>query len=518
DNFFDLGGDSIRSLRVVAHARTKGLTLSVAEMFEHQTVRALAAAMRRGGNEAVRTEPFSLLSEADRAALPAGLTDAYPLSMLQAGFIFHAELRQGYEVYLTSFHMRVRFDESALRRAVEALARRHPMLRTSFDVSSFSEPLQLVHAEAKVPLTVFDWRGVPEARQQRDFEAWTHAERQVGFTWRQPPLVRLHAHRLADDTFRLTLSEPFLDGWSVASLWSELLRLYVASLEGETPVEPPPATTYRDFVALERTALTSEASRSFWAQALTSVERAPVAFWPLRAGEAPGQHVRILFPVANDVFAGLKHIASETALPLKSVLIAAHTRVVALLTGRDEIVTGIIANGRPEVPGGDQVLGIFLNTIPLGLRLTGGTWLDLARAAFEAERARLPHRRFPLAQLQKSFGDGQPLFDTAFNFTHFHVLEKLRELRGMEILDMMATDQTYFAWTSYFNVDTANTDLHIALDCNGLGADQVEAIKACYLSVLSAMSRAPRSRYDTAELLPEREWQQLRAWNDTRAE
>ncbi len=168
--------------------------------------------------------------------------------------------------------------------------------------------------------------------------------------------------------------------------------------------------------------------------------------------------------------------------------------------------------------GGDQVLGIFLNTIPLGLRLTGGTWLDLARAAFEAERARLPHRRFPLAQLQKSFGDGQPLFDTAFNFTHFHVLDRLRELRGLEVLDMMATDQTYFAWTSYFNVNTASTELHIALDCNGLGSDQVEAIKACYLSVLSAMSRAPQSRYDTAELLPEREWQQLRAWNDTRAE
>ncbi len=276
DNFFDLGGDSIRSLRVVAHARTKGLTISVAEMFEHQTVRALAAALRRGGNETVRTEPFSLLSEADRAALPPGLTDAYPLSMLQAGFIFHAELRQGYEVYLTSFHMRVRFDESALRRAADRLGRRHPMLRTSFDVSSFSEPLQLVHEEAKIPLTVLDWRGTPEAKQQRDFEAWTHAERQVGFTWRQPPLVRLHAHRLTDDTFRLTLSEPFLDGWSVASLWSELLRLYVASLQGETPVEPPPATTYRDFVALERTALTSEESRNFWARELSSVERAPV--------------------------------------------------------------------------------------------------------------------------------------------------------------------------------------------------------------------------------------------------
>jgi amino acid adenylation domain-containing protein len=517
DNFFDLGGDSIRSLRVVARAREHGLTLSVAEMFEHQTVRALASALRRGSEEQpTRTEPFSLASAADRAAMPEGVIDAYPLSMLQAGFVFHAELRQGYEVYLTSFHLKVRFDEDAMRRALARLSGRHPMLRSSFDLSSFSEPLQLVYEQVQVPLTVVDWRGMPEARQLRDFEAWTHAERQVGFEWRRAPLVRLHAHRLSEDTFRITLAEPFLDGWSVASLWSEFLRLYVASLSGETPVEPPPAATYRDFVAMERATLQSEESRSFWARELSGLERTPVAHWPLPPGEQPGQHLRILFPVADEVFDGLRQIAQETTLPLKNVLVAAHARVVSLLTGREEIVTGQIANGRPEVPGGDQMLGIFLNTMPVVLRLTGGTWLDLVRATFEAERTRLPHRRFPLAQLQKSFGDGQPLFDTAFNFTHFHVLDRLRELSGLEVLEMMATDQTYFSWTVYFNVNAASTELHIALDCNGLGADQVEAIKAHYLSVLSAMARAPRGRYDEAELLPERERQQLQAWNESR--
>ncbi|RKG94728.1 amino acid adenylation domain-containing protein, partial [Corallococcus sp. CA053C] len=518
DNFFELGGDSIRSLRVVARAREQGLTLSVAEMFDHQTVRALAQALRRGGETPMHTEPFSLVSGADRAALPEGLSDAYPLSRLQAGFVFHAELRQGYEVYLTSFHVRVRFAEEALRRALAQLARRHPMLRSSFDVSSFSEPLQLVYTNVEVPLTVADWRDRPEKAQRQDFKVWSQAERRVGFTWRTAPLIRLHVHRLTDDAFRLTLSEPFLDGWSVASLWSELMRLYVASLDGATPVEPPPATTYRDFVALERAALASEASRSFWARELGRLERAPLAHWPLPSGELPGQHLRIIFPVAAEVFTGLKQIASETTLPLKSVLIAAHARVVALLTGRDQVVTGIIANGRPEVPGGDQVLGIFLNTLPLCMELAGGTWLDLARDAFEAERARLPHRRFPLAELQKSFGGGQPLFDTAFNFTQFHILDRLRELKGLEVLDMMATDQTYFAWTAYFNVNTASTELHIALDCNGLGADQVESIKAHYLSVLGVMARAPQARYDAAKLLPEREWQQLREWNGTRAE
>jgi len=81
-------------------------------------------------------------------------------------------------------------------------------------------------------------------------------------------------------------------------------------------------------------------------------------------------------------------------VPLKSVLLSAHLKVLSLCAGRGDVVTGLIANGRPEEQDGEKILGIFLNTLPLRLRLSGGTWSDLARRAFEAEREMLPYRRF----------------------------------------------------------------------------------------------------------------------------
>src|SRR4051812_16398731 len=42
DNFFELGGDSILSVQIVARARQAGLVFTVKQIFEHQTVAALA--------------------------------------------------------------------------------------------------------------------------------------------------------------------------------------------------------------------------------------------------------------------------------------------------------------------------------------------------------------------------------------------------------------------------------------------------------------------------------------------
>src|SRR6185312_13116636 len=121
-------------------------------LFEYQTVHELAQELERSHESAVplvETAPFSLISEADRLRLPAGVVDAYPLTALQAGMLFHSELMPEAGQYhdIFSFHLRMPFDEEALRATLQQLIDLHPVLRTSFNLSEFSEPLQLVHEE-----------------------------------------------------------------------------------------------------------------------------------------------------------------------------------------------------------------------------------------------------------------------------------------------------------------------------------------------------------------------------------
>ena len=102
DKFFELGGDSIRSIQVRALAEERGLYCSVQDIFTHQTIHELGAAIDRahaGPTAVAAADPLSLLSPADRERLPAAVEDAYPLTRLQAGMIFHGELSAAGAIY-----------------------------------------------------------------------------------------------------------------------------------------------------------------------------------------------------------------------------------------------------------------------------------------------------------------------------------------------------------------------------------------------------------------------------------
>src|SRR6185295_10544275 len=97
--------------------------------------------------------------------------------------------------------------------------------------------------------------------------------------------------------------------------------------------------------------------------------------WRRDGREANRKEVRQLeVDLRAEASQGLRQLARQAAAPIKSVLLAAHLRVMRLLGNQDDVLTGLVANWRAEVNDGDRVLGLFLNTLPLRVRLGGGTW------------------------------------------------------------------------------------------------------------------------------------------------
>ena len=142
DDFFDLGGDSIRSIQMRAQAQKAGYDFSVQQIFEHQTIAELALeAMRIDGpaTQSLKVGAFDLITPDDRARIPADIEDAYPLSLLQRGMLFHSELNQQLAIYhdIIGFHLRGPLDRTALETAIDRLVTRHPVLRTSFELEQF---------------------------------------------------------------------------------------------------------------------------------------------------------------------------------------------------------------------------------------------------------------------------------------------------------------------------------------------------------------------------------------------
>ncbi len=518
DQFFSLGGDSIRSIQVLSLAQERGLDLDLQQLFRQPTIRRLAEGLRMSSESIVphAAEPFSLIAPADRERLPAGVVDAYPLARLQDGMLFHTELDPGSAIYHDqhSFHLRGSLDLGLMQAAVDQVVRRHPILRTSFDLATAGEPLQLVHETVPVPVGMDDVSHLPREEQEREVLAWLEAESLRRFDWAQAPLVRLHVHRRSAETFQFSLSfhHSILDGWSARSLLTELFVRYMSLLEDAArPEEPPPVATFRQFVALERETLGSAESRDFWRRLLdgataTHLPRRPAPDVPMSRSQLLPVHI------SQELAEGLRRLARAAGVPIKSVLLAAHLKVVGFVAGQDDVVTALISNGRPEQADGDQVMGLFLNSLPFRLRLEEETWLELIQRTFDLEREMLPHRRLPLAEL-----GAQPLLETAFNFIHYHIYQALRNFRGLELVDAYAYEEINFQLGVNFQLDLHGSQVLLALNYPDavFPREQVEALGGYFLRAMEAMAGRPEDRHGGALLLSTHEQQQvLHEWGE----
>jgi amino acid adenylation domain-containing protein len=487
DSFFDIGGDSIRAIDVAYRAGEAGLVLGVADVLAEPTLRGLAARAGRaiGQGGPVEVEPFAFLTQADRALLPSDAVDAYPLTMLQAGLAYHSERGEGYAFYVSSLRIDTEFEENALRVALRQVTATHPMMRTSFHLTGFSTPMQIVHRYVEPWLVCMDWPDPDPDPAAAQFTAWMAEQRAQLPDWPTAPLLRFFAAVLPGGrSFQLTVVEPFLDGFSVATLLTDVLVAYSAALRGGQSGPAEEEHGFREYYGLEKTALNSAEDREYWDSVVADAPFSALPRWPLVDHAQPGRHIRRKIVIDPQTAERLQEIAHSMNVPLKSVLLAAHLVATGLLSGQRDVVTGVLFNGRPENRGGRRAIGLFLNALPLRADVGNGSVSDLIRAVYEAETRSYPHRRYPLAQIMREH-DG-PIFDSLFNFVHFHPYQEAVDA-GIQISDIRATDQTYFFLTAQFAVGWNSDELSLSLDVNAghIPESEVGALLDYYLQVLA---------------------------------
>ncbi|MDT0437441.1 non-ribosomal peptide synthetase [Streptomyces doudnae] len=492
DNFFELGGDSILALRLVGLGHLAGLGFSVADVFRTRTLAALAALVHDVGDDPAPVAPFSQLDPADAERLPDGLADAYPLTMLQAGMLHEmlADPRRGAYHNVTDLKISVPegFDLRAFQAAVDAVVAGHPILRTSVDLVSYREPLQLVHRSAHLPVGYTDLRGLPRDEQRARLHAFVDEEFARRFDLAAAPLVRIHLHHVSDHDLRLVLTDchVVLDGWSLTSLVADLLALHREAVAHGTAPQPPTAPAFAEYVALERAALGGEEALGYWRERLADLR--PVTLRRRPPGEAAGRP-----PVheARRSYAGLATgigaLAKEAGVPRRTVLLTAFHHTMSLFADRDDSVlghsVGLVTNGRPELPGADRMRGLFLNTVPFGVARPRASWLAYLRDVFAAEQEMLPHRRVPLVRIAALRPTEPRLTDTVFNYVNFHRLSHESWDDSLEIA------RTMFPLLVNASVNAFTLDA----DPEFVAPATAEQLADVYRDVLAAMVTTPHA-------------------------
>jgi hypothetical protein len=419
DDFFALGGDSLLAIEIISAAEQRGLPLKLMDLFKRPDLRGCCRNLTAadGGGTAPAAD---LLAQADRDELPAQVSEAYPMTRLQLGLVYESAASGGaLYVDVVSREVLLRLDAEVLRQALDHVVERHPILRTRFDLAGYSEPLQLVEKQVAVELELDDLRGLSDD-EVRVCRAATMEKLGRPFDVDDVPLIRAHAAPSGPDRFRLTYAfhHAILDGWSESVLAFELITTYQAMLSGKQPDLAPPAP-FSEFVRLEREALADEGQRQYFARFTDGPRDGQVR--QARRSAPPVPH-KVSVLVQPPTVESLATLSAAWGLPVKSLVVAAYYTAVEAAFGRGQ-VAGLSMSGRPERPGADLTLGLFLNHLPVRLASSGATWRELARQAFEAERDLLPQRRFPYSEIIELLG--RRPFDVALNFVHFHNLEEL---------------------------------------------------------------------------------------------
>ncbi|MER7035677.1 condensation domain-containing protein, partial [Streptomyces albidoflavus] len=139
------------------------------------------------------------------------------------------------------------FSLPVLREALDTVVTRHDILRTSVALTDYSQPLQLVHADARIPLALHDLRGLDEEEQQRAGLDFVADERGRAFDLAAVPLLRITVHLESDEAWRITFTQchAITDGWSLSSLLMELLDTYRLLRDGRPlPAYEAPAVRF----------------------------------------------------------------------------------------------------------------------------------------------------------------------------------------------------------------------------------------------------------------------------------
>lgn len=468
DDFFSLGGDSLLAIKVIGAAQEKGLALSLLDLFKNPTPRGACAALRPHSGETA-AGAADLLTPLDRARVPDEVADAYPAARLQLGLIYESLVSDG-AFYLDVISRTVNraLDQDALRQALDWMSARHAVLRTRFDLATFSEPMQVVEQAAPIPLETADHRGLDEATALVRYEQ-VMTELAQPYDPESAPLLRVHATATCGDTFRLSYSfhHAILDGWSEAVFFNELVRTYAGLLQGTPPQFADPAP-YVEFVRLEREALRNEASVRYFKNLRDTLPA---------QGEVAGApfHRKVSAAVPAADAERLAECSAQWGLPTKSLLVAVNCVAVGAAWGTDTPVVGVLLNGRPELVGADITLGLFLNQLPLRLDLADATWRMAARRALDAENELLAHRRFPHSEVRRLL-DRNP-FQVTFNYVHFRPRDELLEA-GLLMAEEDMRDHTSLP----VRVEALNDpqgqglSLHVTVDVARFGDDLPERL------------------------------------------
>ncbi|WP_052709811.1 non-ribosomal peptide synthetase [Pseudoalteromonas piscicida] len=549
DNFFELGGHSLLVMRVISRLQQQNLVMSASQLFSTPSLAALAKLIEEesvGDTRLFKAPPNLIpadcvaltpqmlplvdLNEGEIeqlvAQIPGGvgnIQDIYPLGPLQQGILFHHTFDPENDPYVLSAFLKIPdlHQVQAFIDGLDFLIKRHDVLRTSIHWEGVRKPVQVVRKQVELAvLTTTIEQQNPLVYLQEYSES---QGRQMDL--KSGPLLRVIVASQGDSDERYILLQwhHIISDHVAFEVIQKELKLYSQGLQQQLLTPVP----YREFIAHSLHQEKENDAEQYFTNMLSDVSEPSLPFNLINV-QGKGNDITE-FSQAFPTLLGeeLRAIAKNIQISPAAIFHAGWARVMAACSGKDDVVFGTVMSGRLQgTSGAEQALGVFINTLPIRVKLACTNAQSLVQQVQTSLLDSLPYEQASLSMAQRcsSLSNGMPLFSSVFNYRH----------SGSGGIEMGKTDLPAQSFTVEFLKRQERTNYPLSLSVDDFGdafhitvkgiADiaterVIEYMQGAMKGLVEALRESSSAILDSRELLPESERQQLlHTWNDTAAE
>ncbi|PHM27328.1 non-ribosomal peptide synthetase [Xenorhabdus budapestensis] len=558
-HFLQSGGHSLLTMKMMLELRRRGFMVDAHTLYQYPVLSELSVQLQEGSRqrnisekESVGTEtpvPWTELSQAEiellSAAIPGGIAnikDIYPLGPLQQGMLYYSLTNTVGDPYILWQITRFRNADllQAYLNALRCTIARHDAFRVSIHYDGLSQPVQVVWREAELMVEevgeklkrAIDCEDLQIALQQYCNPTMQH------FDMTKAPLQRcLYFHDAKQDEWVLLhlFHHMTVDHTTVEKMQQEIeTQLLSSPLAAPQLISPPlneiSPLSFRQTMVDLFNATHAEGQKAFFDNLLQDYEPAPAPFGINKYLGGEAIIAEAWQPLSAELGEQIRQQAKTHGVSVAAIFHLAWAKVIACLTGQDDVVFGTVLLGRLFAGEASvNAMGQFINTLPMRIRLNNLPVLECLWGTQDTLMQLVRYEQASLAQAQKSVQTvgTTPLFTSLLNYRHSEV-RNIPSAEPFQALNPSSVEGIRYSGimerTNYpisVNVDDFEQDFVINAQVEqGIAPALICAyLHTALWEITSTLANTPERKIGRISALPAQEKDKLiREWNQTEAD
>ncbi|MCK8524318.1 amino acid adenylation domain-containing protein [Aquimarina sp. D1M17] len=524
DNFFNLGGDSLRAIALIATINERlASSLVIADIYSYPTIKELANAIKsKQGEEYVllrkeAEEELRLFQEKykNENEFLDTYEEVYPMNGIEKGMVFYSLLGNSENIHNILYHEQnmydlpfENFDFEIFKKAINLIVKKHSEFRKIYDLENFAH---IILKEIEPDVHFIDLCHLNAEEQEQFISDKLEEEKLREKSLSMSLIWRMHIFKVREGFQHVLFdfNHSLLDGWSLASFLTELNNTCRALMKNENYFLKEIKSSYRDQILGELIATRNKSSINYWKNELSGYKR-----FELTPTGLPHEVVTNDFDLGKGYRKEIEDAANKLNTNFKHLCFAAIIYSLRRISYENDLTMGIVTNIRPLVPDGEDLLGCFLNTIPFRVQVPNGiTWREYVNYIENKLVDLKYHERVPFYKIleiidEKSI-DTNPIFDVKLNYIDFRVYEEFEGYTD-EIFGPAAGTKSYLNENTPLNLHILanNSDfiLRVVHSASLLEKEQPDKLYAYFKNTLDQILEDADQEAFSENVLPDEDY------------